>query len=151
MVKTSEVIQHASDHPNVKVIRDLYDAFARQDREVVTSLIAEDCRWVIPGRGKQAGVYEGRDTVLELFRSITKETAGSAEFDLDAIIADDRYAVVLQRGRGTFKGETAHLDECLVYEIVDGKVVGMKEFQFDLYTLDEWWNADGAPGAEASR
>jgi uncharacterized protein len=129
-----------TEHPNVVVIQRLYDAFARRDREAVCSLIAEDCRWVIPGRGAQAGVYEGRDTVIELFRSITKDTAGSAEFDIDAVIANDEYAVVLQRGRGTVRGRRAELDECLVYRIEDGCVVGMKEFQFDLYGFDEWLN-----------
>jgi ketosteroid isomerase-like protein len=129
--------------PNAVLIRRLYDAFARRDRELVCSLIAEDCRWIIPGRGAQAGVYEGRDTVIELLRGITKDTAGSAEFDLDAIIADDRYAVVLQRGRGTIRGTPAELDECLVYRIEDGRIVEMKEFQFDLYALDEWLDDAG--------
>jgi uncharacterized protein len=126
--------------PNVALIRRLYDAFARRDRELVCSLIAEDCRWIIPGRGAQAGVYEGRENVIELFRSITKDTLGSAEFDLDAIIADDRYAVVLQRGRATVRGKATELDECLVYRIEGGRIVEMKEFQFDLYGFEEWWN-----------
>jgi ketosteroid isomerase-like protein len=135
----------AGEHANVALIHRLYDAFRRRDRDAVTSLIAEDCRWVIPGRGAQAGVYEGRDNVIELFRSITKDTEGSAEFDIDAVIANDEYAVVLQRGRGTrSNGMSAELDECLVYRIDDGRIVGMKEFQFDLYTLDEWMNPVGA-------
>jgi ketosteroid isomerase-like protein len=130
----------ATEHPNATVVRNLYDAFARRDRDLVCSLIAEDCRWIIPGRGSQAGTYEGRDAVIELFRSITKLTEGSATFDLDAVIAADEYAVVLQRGHGTVDGRSADLDECLVYRIEDGRVVEMKEFQFDLYTFEEWWN-----------
>jgi uncharacterized protein len=134
----------ASEHRNAAVVRRLYDAFVQRDREVVSSLIAEDCRWIIPGRGAQAGTYEGRDAVIELFRSITKRTEGSATFDLDAVIADDDYAVVLQRGHGTVDGRSADLDECLVYRIEDGRIVEMKEFQFDLYALEEWWNPEMA-------
>jgi len=58
------------------------------------------------------------------------------------VIADDDYAVVLQRGRGTVDGRSAELDECLVYRIRDGQFVEMKEFQFDLYALDEWWDPE---------
>lgn len=125
-------------HPNVAVIDRLYDAFRRRDRDALEALLTDDCRWEIPGRGGQAGVYVGRDAVVDLFRRITKQTAGSAAFDVDEVIANDDCAVVLQRGRGTIEGRSAELDECLVYRIRDGRVAGMKEFQFDLYELDEW-------------
>jgi hypothetical protein len=39
------------------------------------------------------------------------------------------------------RGRPAVLDECLVYRLAGGRVVEMKEFQFDLYKLDEWWAA----------
>jgi len=131
-----------SEHANAALVGRLYEAFAARDRAAVSSLIADDCRWIIPGRGHQAGVYEGRDAVIELFRAITKKTGGTTELDVDAVIADDDYAVVLQRGRGTVDGRSAELDECLVYRIRDGQFVEMKEFQFDLYALDEWWDPE---------
>jgi uncharacterized protein len=104
-----------SEHANAALVSRLYQAFATRDRAAVSSLLADDCRWIIPGRGQEAGVYEGRAAVIELFRSITRKTAGTTE-----------------------------LDECLVYRIRDGQVIEMKEFQFDLYALDEWWNPERA-------
>ncbi len=126
------------EHPNAAVIRRLYDAFDRRDREAVCSMIADDCRWIIPGRGPQAGVHEGRDAVIDLFRWIMRRTEATAATEITGVIADGDYAIVLQRGTGTIRGVAAELDECLVYKLHDGQVVEMKEFQFDLYTLDEW-------------
>jgi hypothetical protein len=129
------------EHRNAVLIRRLYDAYARRDRDTISSLIAEDCRWIIPGRGAQAGVYEGRVAILELFRGMMRDSNGTARIELEAVVADDQYAVVLQRGSGTIRGKSAVLDECLVHRIEGGRVVEMKEYQFDLYTLDEWLNA----------
>jgi uncharacterized protein (TIGR02246 family) len=133
-----------SEHANAALVRRLYQAFEARDRAAVSSLLADDCRWIIPGRGRQAGVYEGRAAVIELFRTITRKTRGTTELDVDVVIAGDDYAIVLQRGRARIDGRSAELDECLVYRIRDGQVVEMKEFQFDLYALDEWWNPERA-------
>ena len=138
-----------AEHPNAVVVRALYDAFARHDRDAICSMIAEDCRWIVPGRGSQAGVYEGRDAVIELFRWIMRESTGTVHVDVDAVIADGEYAVVLQRGTATVRGRPALLDECLVYRLAGGRVVEMKEFQFDLYTLDEWWSATADAAGDA--
>ena len=126
-----------SEHPNAMLLRRLYDAYARRDRDTICEIIASDCRWNIPGRGPNAGTHVGIDAILELFRTLMRASKGSAEIELHDVLANDTTAVALQTGRATIDGRESALREVLVHTIVDGKVVDMREYQFDLYTFDE--------------
>jgi ketosteroid isomerase-like protein len=126
-----------TEHPNVEVLRRLYAAYARRDKDTICELIAEDCTWNIPGRGPNSGTHQGRDAILELFRDLMRKSKGSAQIEVADIIANDRHAIVLQTGRATFDGQASELKEVLVHTIHDGKVVDMWEYQFDLYAFDE--------------
>jgi ketosteroid isomerase-like protein len=127
----------AAEHPNIAVLRRLYDAYARRDRAVICELIADDCTWNIPGRGPQSGTHHGRDAILELFRDLMRKSKGSAQIEVVDIVANDEHAIVLQVGRATIQGKSSELKEVLVHTIRDGKVVDMWEYQFDLYAFDE--------------
>jgi len=124
------------EHPNVVVLRRLYDAYARRDKDTICELIDDNCTWNIPGRGPKAGTHRGRDAILELFRDLMRKSKGSAQIEVVDIVANDRHAIVLQVGRATIDGETSELKEVLVHTLVDGKVVDMWEYQFDLYAFD---------------
>jgi ketosteroid isomerase-like protein len=126
-----------TEHPNVAVLRRLYDAYARRDKDTICELIAEDCTWNIPGRGPNSGTHHGRDAILELFRDFMRKSKGSAQIEVADIVANDRHGIVLQTGRATFDGVESDLKEVLVHTIRDGKVVDMWEYQFDLYAFDE--------------
>ncbi|MGH9030711.1 MAG: nuclear transport factor 2 family protein [Acidimicrobiia bacterium] len=126
-----------SGHPNALLLRRLYDAYARRDRETICEIIAPDCRWNIPGRGPNAGMHVGIDAILDLFRELMRASKGSAQIELHDVLANDTTAVVLQTGRATIDGRESALREVLVHTIADGKVVDMREYQFDLYAFDE--------------
>ncbi len=126
-----------SEHPNAVVLRRLYDAYARRDKETICELIAEDCTWNVPGRGPKSGTHRGREAILELFRDLMRASKGSARIEVDDIVANDRHAIVLQTGRATIEGRTSELKEVLVHTIRDGQVAEMWEYQYDLYAFDE--------------
>jgi len=125
-----------SEHPNAVLLRRLYDAYARRDRATICELLAEDCRWNVPGRGPKAGTHVGRDAILDLFRDLMRSSKGSAVIELHDVLANDTTAVALQTGRATIDGAPSELKEVLVHTIVDGRVVEMWEYQFDLYAFD---------------
>jgi ketosteroid isomerase-like protein len=127
----------AGEHPNVALLRRLYDAYARRDRETICELIAADCTWNIPGRGPQSGTHTGIDAIVELFRDLMRRSKGSATIEVHDILANDDTGVVLQTGTATIDGRTSALKEVLVHTIRDGRVVDMREYQFDLYAFDE--------------
>jgi len=125
------------EHPNAVLLRRLYDAYARRDRDTICELLAEDCRWNIPGRGPKSGTHVGQGAILELFRGLMRASKGSAVIELHDVLANDTTAIALQTGRATIDGTTSELQEVLVHTIRDGKVVEMQEYQFDLYAFDE--------------
>ena len=126
------------EHPNVALLRRLYDAYApRHDRDTICELIAADCTWNIPGRGPQSGTHTGIDAILDLFRDLMRRSKGSATIEVHDILANDDTGVVLQTGTATIDGRTSALKEVLVHTIRDGRVVDMREYQFDLYAFDE--------------
>jgi uncharacterized protein len=125
------------EHPNARLLRRLYAAYAARDRATICELIADDCTWNIPGRGPKSGTHVGRDAILELFRDLMRRSSGSATIELHDVLANDTTAVALQTGTATIGGRTSALKEVLVHTIRDGRVVDMWEYQFDLYAFDE--------------
>jgi ketosteroid isomerase-like protein len=126
-----------SGHPYVDVARRLTEAFAARDRSTIEELIAEECIWRVPGDNVLSGVYVGRPAVLELFGRIRSLFDGPIQFDVLDIAVGDRGAAVYQYASGTVSGRPVRMKECLVYTIVDGRVVELDEFQFDLRSFDE--------------
>ena len=126
-----------TEHPNAVLLRRLYDCYQRRDRAGICELIADDCRWNIPGRGPNAGTHIGIDAILELFRGLMRASKGTAVIELHDVLANDTTAVAIQTGRATIDGRESALQEVLVHTIRDGRVVDMQEYQFDLYAFDE--------------
>lgn len=124
------------EHPNAVLLRRLYDAYARRDRDAICSILSDDCRWNVPGRGPNSGTHVGQAAILELFRGLMRASKGSAVIELHDVLANDTTAIALQTGRATIDGTTSELQEVLVHTIRDGKVVDMREYQFDLYAFD---------------
>jgi ketosteroid isomerase-like protein len=125
------------EHPNVALLRRLYDAYARRDKATICAIIAEDCTWNIPGRGRSSGTHIGRDAILELFRDLMRASKGSATIELHDVLANDDTAVAIQTGHATIDGTSSSLKEVLVHTIRGGQVVDMREYQWDLYAFDE--------------
>jgi uncharacterized protein len=125
------------EHANALLLRRLYDAYAQRDRETICEVLADDCRWNVPGRGPSSGTHVGHAAILELFRDLMRVSKGSAVIQLHDVLANDTTAIALQTGRATINGVTSELQEVLVHTIRDGKVVEMWEYQFDLYAFDQ--------------
>jgi ketosteroid isomerase-like protein len=137
MTKICNLRAVTDEHPNALLLRTLYDAYARRDREAICELIADDCQWNIPGRGPNAGTHVGIDAILELFRGLMRASEGSAVIELHDVLANDTTAVAIQTGRAKIDGRESALQEVLVHTVRDGKIVSMQEYQFDLYAFDE--------------
>ncbi len=58
------------DHPNVKLIKDVFEAYARRDLPAIAELMAEDMVFHFPGRNPFSGDYEGRDATLRMLAQI---------------------------------------------------------------------------------
>jgi len=111
-----------------EVARACFDALNRRDFDAFDELYGEEMvEDMVP-----IGIFRGRAEIGEFFRGLFAASP-DYEFVVDRVIADERFAVVQWRGRGTFTGaafqgieptgrriETRGTD---VMEIEDGRLV----------------------------
>lgn len=130
----------SSEHPNATRIRALFAAFRNADLATVQATIPEDAVWHFPGRrGKLAGAHRGRQAILQFLMSVPQLTNGTFHLELEDVLANDTNAVAFFRGSGTREGKTLDNPTCLRMRLVDGQVVEVWEFVWDLFTVDDFW------------
>ena len=66
-----------TEHPNIELTRQGYDAFAKGDLAALSELIAGDATWHVLGVGPLSGTYHGRDEIFGFFGRLAEETGGT--------------------------------------------------------------------------
>jgi len=66
-------------------------------------------------------------------------TEGTFHAELEAVVADDDWAVALFRGHGQRAGRTLDNPTCLKMRLEHGRIIEVSEFVWDLYDVDEFW------------
>jgi ketosteroid isomerase-like protein len=129
------------EHPNAARIRGLFAAFRAADLATITATIPENAVWHFPGRdGKLAGAHRGRAAILQFLMSVPQLTNGTFHLELEDVLANDANAVAFFRGSGTREGKTLDNPTCLRMRLVDGQVVEVWEYVWDLFAVDEFWS-----------
>jgi ketosteroid isomerase-like protein len=125
---------------NVATMRRAYDAFNTGDMDTLTELMNETV-WHLPGRSEMAGDYQGTGATLEYFGQLAEKTGGTfrAELQHMAAVGDSR-VVGIQRSTAERNGKRLDVDNCIVFELRDGRVVDGREHFEDLYAWDEFWS-----------
>jgi ketosteroid isomerase-like protein len=128
-----------SEHPNVRRIRDGYDAFAKGDLAALRELMTDDVVWHLPGHSPLAGDYEGIDAVLAFFGQVMEMTGGSFRVEPLTLLADDHYGAAPVRVTA-HRGDR-HLDAMNVHasRLRDGRVVEFWDTATDPDAADEFW------------
>lgn len=129
-----------SDHPNAVLVRELFRAFRENDLAAIERVLPEHAVWVFPGRhAKIAGRHQGRSGILGFLMNVMGLTDGTFHLDLDDVVAGDRHAVALFRGHGRRGDKVLDNPTCLRMRIVEGQIVEIHEFVWDLFAVDEFW------------
>jgi ketosteroid isomerase-like protein len=118
------------EHPNVKVVKRLYDAFERGDIPAVLAQLSENVVWTMPGTDASpvSGVFRGRDGVNGFFSKVIEH------FDIDGFapgqtFADGDTVVVLGTERAAPKGRPpAPIDWVHVFTVRDGLITDFREY-----------------------
>ena len=138
-----------AEHPNALVVRRLVAAMSEQNRAEIETIVDENCIWRVPGANVLSGVYEGRRAILSLFGKMKRIFTGPARFDIIDITTSAQYAAAYQYGIVEIGGATVRLRECLVYRIMDGRIVEVDEFQSDERAFDEAFSQEAVEAATA--
>jgi ketosteroid isomerase-like protein len=129
-----------SDHPNALRVRALFRAFHERDLTAIREAIAEDGVWHFPGSNLLSGSHRGRAGIFAFLARVGQLSDGSFALDLEDVVANDRRAVALFRGRGLRGGRTLDNPTCLVIRLEQGRATEISEFVWDLPTVDAFWS-----------
>ncbi|HEY2772795.1 MAG TPA: nuclear transport factor 2 family protein [Candidatus Binatia bacterium] len=130
-----------NEHPNALLVREMFRAFREADLAAIERAVPVDAVWEFPGRhGKLAGRHEGRTAILGFLAQVMSLTDGTFHLELDDVVAGDRHAVALFRGRGRRGARQLDNPTALVISIEGGRIAGIREFVWNLFEVDEFWS-----------
>jgi ketosteroid isomerase-like protein len=110
---------------NKQLLRNVFEQLAAGNTRAMSEAMAEDFRWVFPGRWSWSGVWEPKRVVLdELLLPLMAQFEGGYRSEADLIVADGDRVVVQARGRATTRrGDAYDQTYCYVFRVRDGQLV----------------------------
>lgn len=128
-----------NEHPNARLVRHAYEAFAAGDIDLVRAALARDVVWHQPGRSMLAGDHKGPDEVLALLRQFKELSDGTFVVDVVTMLADSERVVVLQEETARRGDRMLDAIAAVDYEVHAGKVTEVTVYHGDMYGFDEFW------------
>ncbi|WP_158846582.1 nuclear transport factor 2 family protein [Saccharothrix deserti] len=123
------------DHPNVKLIKDYYAAYATGDPNELRRFFADDIRWTIPGHHPLSGTKTGVEEVLAFFTELAK--AGFRAEPI-ALAPDGDWVIDLHRGWST-NPEGLDITWALAFKIRARRIVEAINFAADQHAADRFF------------
>lgn len=127
-------------HPNEKLIRDGYEAFAKGDMETIDGMFCDDVVWNMPGRSPLAGTYRGKNEVFEFFGKTMDVTDGTFKTEVVDVCGNDERVFCCTKDVATVEGETLEEEVCAIYTFRDGKVASARFFSENQYETDRFFS-----------
>ena len=128
-----------SDHPNVALMRSLYDAFAARDVDALGALLAS-CIWHIPGENVIAGTYNGGEEIKWLFAKARGLTDDTLTFTVHDVVGEGEHVVGLDRVTAMRSdGRTIDQNRIVIGHVRDGALTEVWLNVEDQYAFDEFW------------
>lgn len=125
---------------NAEAVRRGYRAFNEDDMATLVELFDRNASWHTPGRSPYAGDHRGREAIFMQFGHYKGETGGTFKATLRRVCTDEEGRVVsLHRTTAQREGRHLEVDCCIAFEFRDGRIVSGREYCFDLYALDAFW------------
>jgi ketosteroid isomerase-like protein len=112
---------------NVQVLRNAYDAFARQDLPSVMAAFDEDIEWTTPDSVPFGGVCHGHDGVAGFFGQLADQWQDLSVEPEEFIDGGDTIVVIVH-DRATGAGGSMDTQTVHLWRMRDGKAVSFTEF-----------------------
>ena len=127
-------------HPNEKILKKGYDAFAAGDMDTIDALFADDIVWHAPGNNPVAGTFKGKKEVFALFGKLFELSGGTFKVDVHALFADDEHGITLTNATGSRDGKTLNDHNVQVFHFKDGKITEQWLYYEDVPRNDAFWS-----------
>ncbi|HEX9311649.1 MAG TPA: nuclear transport factor 2 family protein [Actinomycetota bacterium] len=86
----------AEEHPNVRTVREGFEALDRGDMNWMTEHMSDDIVWHVGGKSKVAGEYRGKEAVMNLFAR-QSQMLGASKIDLHDVVGNDQHVIAIGR------------------------------------------------------
>lgn len=125
-------------HPNERLLAELYDRFAQGDMAGVIDMCDESMVYKVPGSIPTSGIYNN-ETFPEMVKKAMEISNGTFEETVFDIIANDYHGIVLldhalERNGKRIEYRTTHR-----YQIRNGKFVSWEEYPGSEAEFNEAW------------
>jgi len=84
----------AEEHPNVRIVKEGFDAMERGDTQWMVDHLADDVVWHVGGKSKVAGEYRGKDAVLGMFAQ-QAPVLNDAKIDIHDVVGNDDHVIAI--------------------------------------------------------
>lgn len=92
--RTEETVH---EHRNIAMIRRALEVYNSGDDNAMRGFLADDILWHVGGNHEMSGDYIGIEAVVDYFRRVRRETAGTLQVEPAEILANDRHASIFMR------------------------------------------------------
>lgn len=128
------------EHPNVKIVRQGYDAFNNGDTDTLAQLIAENMIWHVPGRSSIAGDYQGREKTFDYFNRLHELTNGTHRAELHVAVGDDDHVISVGHSSARRNDRTYDENELVVFRFYGGRIVEAWQAFMSPYAHDAFFS-----------
>ena len=84
-----------AEHPDVAIVRNAYESFAKGDLDGALADMADDCVFHFGGDGPNSGDHKGREAIAAALINNFELTGGVWALDIKGIFANDEHAAVV--------------------------------------------------------
>jgi uncharacterized protein len=125
---------------NSVIIRKAYDDFAHGNIASVFAAFDAGITWHVPGHSPLSGDYTGHDQIGGFFQRTMELSGGAFRIDVNKVLAEDDFVVVLVTVNAERNGLSASFPEIHVWRMRDGKATEFREYQGDEQREDRFWS-----------
>ena len=113
---------------NRALLRGVFDRMARGDTRAMSEAMAEEARWVFPGRWSWSGTWGPKKVAVGRLLRPLRDQFTEYRSEADLILADgDRVVVQATAVATTTRGEAYPQTYCYVFRVADGRIVEVVE------------------------
>lgn len=130
----------ADRHPNVDVMRRLYEAMQNGDFETLQELHDPDFRLSVAGGSPISGEFHGLEEAGQQFEQSMQLTGGQMELEVEHLLADDQRGIALITARAE-RPDGREIVQDLIHQIdfSNGKVTMLREWIWDQEADKLFW------------
>lgn len=122
-----------------QIARDLWDAVSQADVAKIERLSTDDLAWHTSGRNPRAGIYRGRQAVLDHLAEIG-EDAERYNMKLEDVLVGEQYTVLLYRVTGSRRDRKLDMRWVLLLRFSDDRLAEAWSIPSDQHAVDEFWS-----------